>query len=330
VHNLHNLQIRVKRSPAKPADFELVEAARPVLTNGSFLARSLWLALDPFHLAPGVDGAGGRVRSGDVVPARGVGEVIESRHDVFGVGSIVVHDAGLQQFSVSDGRHARFVHPGQTPASTALGVLGAPGMAAYFGLLDLARVRPGEVVLVSAASNAAGSMAGQIAMLKGARAIGIAGTQEKCDWVTRHARLSACINYRGERLGERLRQLAPRGVDVYFDSTGGELLETIIAERHLASGARIVQNSLGSSDPAAALARAGYLPEKDGIRVLRARVRDYEHRRGEFLREAIAWHGAGRIAVKDHVVEGLTRAPEHLLLAMRGENFGRPLVKLQS
>ncbi len=322
---LHNLQIRVKRSPAKPSDFEVVEAAGPALANGTFLARALWLALDPFHVA---DGAGAPVRPGDVVPARGVGEVIESRHDVFGVGSVVVHDAGLQQFSVSDGRSARFVHPGQTPASTALGILGAPGMAAYFGLLDLARLRAGEVVLVSAASNAAGSMAGQIAMLKGARAIGIAGTQEKCDWVTRHARLSACINYRGEPLGARLRQLAPRGVDVYFDNTGGELLETIIAERHLASGARIVQNSLSNSDPAAALARAGYLPEKDGIRVLRARVRDYEHRRGEFLREAIAWHGAGRIAVKDDVVEGLTRAPEHLLLAMRGGNFGRPLVKL--
>jgi hypothetical protein len=171
-------------------------------------------------------------------------------------------------------------------------------------------------------------MAGQIAILKGARAIGIAGTREKCEWVTRHARLSACINYRSEPLSARLRQLAPRGVDVYFDNTGGELLETVIAERHLANGARIVQNSLSAADPKPALLRAGYLPEKDGIRVLRARVRDYEPRRGEFLREAIPWHGAGRIAVKDHVVDGLANAPEHLLLAMRGENFGRPLVRL--
>jgi NADPH-dependent curcumin reductase CurA len=325
---VHNLQIRVKRLPLMSSDFELVEAARPALTNGSFVARALWLALDPFHVASNGDASAGAVRPGDLVPARGVGEVIESRHDVFGIGSVVVLDAGLQQFAVSAGQHARFVHPGQTPASTALGILGAPGMAAYFGLLDLAKLRPGETVLVSAASNAAGSMAGQIAMLKGARAIGVAGTREKCDWVTRHARLSACINYRAEPFGARLRQLAPRGVDVYFDSTGGELLETIIAERHLASGARIVQNSLSASDPGPALLRAGYLPEKDGIQVLRARVRDYEHRRGEFLREAIAWHGAGRIAVKDHVVEGLTNAPAHLLLAMRGDNFGRPLIKL--
>jgi NADPH-dependent curcumin reductase len=325
---VHNLQIRIKGPQARSPDFELVEGARPRLTNGSFLARALWLALDPFQVGPSGDAAGAPVRPGDVVPARGVGEVIESRHDVFGVGSVVVLDAGLQQFAVSNGQHARFVHPGQTPASTALGVLGAPGMAAYFGLTDLARLRPGETLLVSAAANAAGSMAGQIAMLKGARAIGVAGTREKCEWVTRHARLSACINYRSEPLSARLRQLAPRGVDVYFDNTGGELLDTLIAERHLASGARIVQNSLNASDPGPALLRAGYLPAKDGIQVLRARVRDYEHRRGEFLREAIPWHGAGRIAVKEHVVEGLANAPPLLSLAMRGDNFGRPLVKL--
>lgn len=325
---MQNLQIRLRHLPSKPSDFELVEAERPTLTNGAFLARALWLALDPFHVAHAANGHAGFVKPGDLVPARGVGEVIESRHDVFGVGSVVVLDAGLQQFSVSDGEYARFVHPGQTPASTALGILGAPGMAAYFGLLDLAKLKPGETLLVSAASNAAGSMAGQIAMLKGARAIGIAGTREKCDWVTRHARLAACINYRTEPLSARLRQLAPHGVDVYFDNTGGELLETIIAERHLAGGARIVQNSLSDFDPAPALLRAGYLPEKDGIQVLRARVRDYEHRRGEFLREAIPWHGAGRIALKEDVVEGLANAPAHLLAALRGDNFGRPLVKL--
>ena len=164
---MHNLQIRLRGVPSGPNDFALIEAAPPKLTNGTFLARALWLALDPFHVGHGATGNPGFVRPGDLVPARGVGEVIESRHDVFGVGSIVVLDAGLQQFAVSSGQYARFVHPGQTPASTALGTLGAPGMAAYFGLLDLAKLRPGETLLVSAASNAAGSMAGQIAMLKG-------------------------------------------------------------------------------------------------------------------------------------------------------------------
>ncbi|HYL02792.1 MAG TPA: NADP-dependent oxidoreductase [Steroidobacteraceae bacterium] len=325
---MQNLQVRLKHPPSRSSDFELVEAHSPELPKGSFRSRALWLALDPFPVAPAEAGGTGLVKPGDLIPARGVGEVIESRHDVFGVGSLVVLDAGLQQLTVSSGQHARFVHPGQTPASTALGILGAPGMAAYFGLLDLAKLRAGETVLVSAAANAAGSMAGQIAMLKGARAIGIAGTREKCEWVTRHARFAACINYSAESVSARLRQLAPRGVDVYFDNTGGELLEIVISGRHLAPAARIVQNTVSPSDPAPALERAGYRPGADEVRVLRARVRDYEHRRGEFLREAIAWYGAGRIAAKDHVVEGLANAPAHLLLAMQGGNFGRPLVKV--
>src|SRR5437879_6599122 len=161
-------------------------------------------------------------------------------------------------------------------------------MAAYFGLLDLARLRPGETVLVSAAANAAGAMAGQIAILKGARAIGIAGTREKCEWVTRHARLSACINCASENLGARLKPLAPHGVDIYFDNTGGELLESIVAGGHLARGGRIVLNGVSKTDPEALLAHGGYGPGKDGVQVLRVNVRDYEHRRGEFLREAIA------------------------------------------
>ena len=201
-------------------------------------------------------------------------------------------------------------------------------MAAYFGVLELARLRPGETVLVSAAADAAGAMAGQVAMLKGARAIGIASNRERCDWVTRHARLSACINHGAENVSARLKALAPRGVDIYFDNTGGELLDTIVAGRHLAPGGRIVQNTVRAADPEALLARGGYLPGREGVQALRVRVRDYEHRRGEFLREAIAWHGAGRIATKEHVVEGLVNAPAHLLLAMQDGNFGRPLVRV--
>jgi NADPH-dependent curcumin reductase len=324
---MHNLQIRIKRPPSSLRELELVEAPKPTLINGAFLARALWLALDPFLCAPDAV-AHDAAKPGDLVPAHGVCEVIESRHEVFSVGSLVVLDCGLQQLCVSDGQHARLLHPGQTPASSALGVLGAPGMAAYFGLLELARLRPGETVLVSAAADAAGAMAGQIAMLKGARAIGIASNRERCDWVTRHARLSACINHAAENVSARLKQLAPRGVDIYFDNTGGELLDTIVAGRHLAPGGRIVQNTVKAEDPEAILARGGYLPGEEGVQALRVRVRDYEHRRGEFLREAIPWYGAGRIAAKEHVVEGLVNAPAHLLLAMQDGNFGRPLVRV--
>ena len=169
-------------------------------------------------------------------------------------------------------------------------------------------------------------MAGQLAVLKGARAIGIAASRAKCDWVRRHARLPACINDGSQSLPARLQQLAPNGIDIYFDNIGGELLEMIVASGILRRGARIVQNSVSPVDPDALRERGGYAP--GAVQVLRMELRDYEHRRGEFLRDAIAWYGAGRIASKEHVVEGLANAPAHLLLAMQGENFGRPLVRL--
>jgi NADPH-dependent curcumin reductase CurA len=332
---MRNVQVRFKRTaPGLPApdDFEMVETEAPRLTNGGFLSKSRWLAIDPFVRAPAQTARPfEQPQPGDVVPALGVCEVVESRHDVFNVGDHVVLDCGLQTLCVSDGRHAQELHPGQTPASTALGILGPPGMAAYFGLLDMAGLRPGETVLVSAASNAAGSMAGQVAMLKGARAIGIAGSREKCEWVTRHARFSGCINHRAERLSARLKQLAPRGVDVYFDNTGGELLETIVAGHHLAPGGRVILNSLsGRYFAMRSPGGSGYSDEAHGVRFLRINVRDYEHRRGEFLKEAIAWHGADRLVCKEDVVKGLENAVAHLFTALRGENFGRPLVEVLS
>src|SRR6185312_2945337 len=141
-----------------------------------------------------------------------------------------------------------------------------------------------ETVLVSGAANVAGAMAGQVARIKGARAVGIGSSREKCDWATRHARFSACVHHRAENLGSRLRQLAPRGFDVYFDNAGGELLEAVLSGHHLAPGGRVVLNGVRQDDPTELLQRAGYAPGE--ITVLRLRAADYEHRRGEFLKDA--------------------------------------------
>jgi NADPH-dependent curcumin reductase len=317
---MRNLQVRLRRLPQHiptPDDFELVENEVPRIGSGQFLCRTRWVAVDAWVHAPG---------AGTVVPARGVGEIIDSRHDVFGVGQYVVFDSGLQELSVSDGARVHHLHPGQTPASVALGVLGLPGMAAYFGLVDLAEVQPGETVLVSAAANAAGCMAGQIAKIYGARAIGIAGSKEKCDWVTRHARFAACINYRTESLDARIEELAPGGVNVFFDSTGGELLEKVLSGKHLAPGARVVLSDLVARHNSSGSSLAGFTDSR--IRVVSLATRDFEHRREEFLKQAIAWHGEGLVTYKEDVVEGLPNAPAHICRQMRGENFGKPVIKV--
>jgi NADPH-dependent curcumin reductase len=312
-----NQQVRVKRMPQgvpAPADFELVQSESSRPSGGQFLCRTLWLTIDRWARLPGV---------GAIAPGRGVCEVIETRNDVFDVGDHVVVPCGLQQYFISDGTHAQKVHPGQTPTSTALGILGQPGMSAYFGLLHRAELRPNETVLVSAAANAAGCMAGQIALLKGARAIGITGSKEKCDWATRHARFAACINYRTDNLNARLKELAPGGVNIYFDNTGGELLERIVSGRHLATDGRVVLNDLHVPAPSV----VSFIDSRAGIMPLK--LQEFENRREQFLKDAIAWHGEGLLAYKEDVVDGLQNAPAQFCKLMRGENFGTPLIRMQ-
>jgi NADPH-dependent curcumin reductase CurA len=302
-----------KNLPA-PEDFGFTQSEIPRVAGGQFVCRALWLSLDRWVNPP---------MAGALVPAQGVCEVIESRNDVFDVGDHVVVDCGLQSYFVSDGTRVQKVHPGQSPSTTALSILGHAGMSAYFGLLERAQLRANETVLVSAAAYAPGFMAGQIAKIKGARAIGIAGSKEKCDWATRHARFAGCINYRTENLNARLKELAPGGVDIYFDNTGGLLLDQIASGRHLAADSRIVLNNSIAPNPGL----APFIDNRSGVMALNAY--EFEPRREQFLKDAIAWHGEGLLAYKEDVVEGLQSAPAQFCKLMRGENFGVPLIRMQ-
>lgn len=329
-----NMQVRIRRLPQglpQESDFEVVPAPVPRPGPGQILVRTRWLSLDPYvrsllsgrHFLP-MPGAG------DVLPAKAVAEVIESRHDGFAVGDRLVLETGLAEWAVSDGEGAWKLDPRHRPESTALGILGVPGMTAYFGLKEIARLRAGETVLVSAASGPVGSMVGQIARRWGARAIGIAGGSAKCDWVRREARLDACIDYKSEDVGARLRELAPRGVDVFFDNTFGELQREVVMGRHLAMRGRIVlcgaitQYSLAESPPG---------PNLGPLMACRGRIEpiivcDYESRRQEFFDEVLPWHAAGSLAFREDVVDGLAAAPAHFCRLMRGENFGKSLVRM--
>lgn len=311
---MKNILIRMKRPPnglPVPDDFELVESAAPSVNTGHILCRARWLSLDPHVLLNGAR----------VLPARAVADVIESRNDVFAVGATVELEHGLQMLSLSDGSHVHVVRPAQNPPSTALGILGVPGMIAYFGLLDAAGLQARETVLVSSAAGAAGAMAGQIAKLRDARAIGIVNTREKCEWVTKSARFSACINHRAENLSQRLKSLAPNGVDVYFDDNPDrQILKTLVDGGHFRSNARVVVRA-----PHGTAAGSAVGPN---AKVVMIDVSAYSGRREEFLREAMAWYGEGLLVYREDVVEGLHNAPAHFCKLLRGENFGKPLVKV--
>ncbi len=318
---MRNLEVRFKGAPTTPGEVEVVAAEVPPLTNGGILCHAHWLAADALF-APLADHP---AVFGGVVPALGVYEVIESRNDVFTVGQRVVIDCGMRELCATDGHNAVALYPGQSPSSTALGVLGPPGMAAYFGLIDLGGLHGGQTVLVAAASSTAGAMAGQIAALKGARAIGLDDSAEKCSWATRHARFAACINVSAEDLSKRLWQLAPQGCDLFFDAGKGQLLDALLGGQHLAPGARVV---LGPHSPHHAQPAPGSSEARARVRILRLDPHDYERRRAEFLKEAITWYGSGRLVCREDVIVGLENAPAHLDKVLRGEHFGQPLIKV--
>jgi NADPH-dependent curcumin reductase len=317
---MKNYQVRFRSVPQgvpAPEDFEFSAAEAPPPRKGEMLCRTEWLSLDP-HVRSRFGGPA-PLRPGDLVPARAICEVIDSRNEVFNVGEKVVLEAGLQSFCVSDGTHVHRIRTGGAPLTTALGIMGVPGLTAYCGLLDLADVRSGEIVLVSAAAGAVGSMVGQIARIKGCKVIGIAGTREKCEWCVKEAHFNACINYRTENLDERLRQLAPHGVHVYFDNSGGRILDTVVTGGHVAERGRVVLCGLMRAEDLGGASA--------GPRVLPLVPHEFEHRREAFLKDAIAWFAEGHLRYREDIVQGLHNAAAHFCKLLRGENFGKALVK---
>src|SRR5262245_54666102 len=307
---MKNLQIRLARIPNGPlsiGDLALAETEVPATGKGQMLCRTRWLSLEPLN------GCNAReARAGEVVPAQAVCEVIDSRNEVFNVGESVVMEAGLQNYRLSDGVQVHRVRTGSAPLSAALGIMGEPGLTAYCGLLDLAHVHEREVVLVSAAAGPVGSMVGQIARIKGCKVIGIASGREASDWCVREAHFSACINPLAEALDARLKKLAPKGVDVFFDCAGGETFNAVVQGGHVAANGRVVV--------CAPLARS---IQDEHARVLPVAVREHEHRREAFLRDAIAWFAEGHLRYREEVVDGLQNAAAHFCRLVSGETFGR-------
>ena len=319
----------------RESDFRLeeAEAARP--GPGRMLLRTLYLSLDPYmrgrmsaarSYAPPVE-------VGDVMVGGAVSEVVESGHPDFRPGDLVEGSTGWQDYAVSDGKGLRKVDPTLAPISTALGVLGMPGMTAYTGLLNIGKPRPGETVAVAAASGAVGSAVGQIARIKGCRAVGIAGGARKCDYVRDELGFDACIDHRAPDFASRLAEACPKGIDVYFENVGGAVFEAVLPL--LNPFARVPVCGLIAHYNATELPPG---PNKLPLlmrAVLSNRltlrgfiVGDFADQQAEFLREMGGWVREGRVRYREDVVDGLENAPRAFIGLLRGENFGKLVVRV--
>ncbi|HUI61564.1 MAG TPA: NADP-dependent oxidoreductase [Steroidobacteraceae bacterium] len=313
-----------------PDNFRADTTAVPTPGPGQFLSRTLYLSLDPYYRASmqGTTEPSRRLDPGDVMMGETVAQVLESRHQEYRSGEYVVVRNGWQQFALSSGQGVRRLDPGRAPVSTALGVLGLPGLAGYTGLIYMGEPRPGQTVLVSSATGAVGCTAGQTARLVGARAVGMAGSDEKCDYAVRELGFSACINYRAGDLAAQIRSACPDGVDVYFDNVGGEVLAGVLG--CLAPHARVILCGMSEAYnlevPPPGPFLGPVLSSRASLRGIM--VQDHLQRLPELERVVGGWIRSGVFRYKEDVSEGLASAPEAFCRLMRGANFGKALVRV--
>jgi NADPH-dependent curcumin reductase CurA len=319
----------------KPSDFRLEDCPLPTPGEGEILLRPIWLSLDPYMRGRMSDAASYAqpVPIGGVMEGGTVCEVIASNNPGFAQGDIVLAGAGWQTHALSSGKGLRKIDPALAPISTAVGVLGMPGMTAYTGLLDIGQPKEGETVVVAAASGAVGSAVGQIARLKGARAVGIAGGKDKCEHVVKEFGFDACLDHRDPDLAAKLKDACPKGIDVYFENVGGAVFEAVFPL--LNNFARVpvcgqIATYNATEMPAGEL-RTSALTRAILTKRLTLRgfiVSDFAARQNDFLRDVSAWLREGRIKYREDVVDGIEKAPRALIGLLRGENFGKMLVRV--
>jgi NADPH-dependent curcumin reductase len=333
---LVNAQCRLAARPVglpQASDWSYVEEPAPEPPDGEFRVQVEYLSLDPAmrswmnagrsYVPP--------VEIGEVMRAAGIGRVINSRHPDYAVGEHVYGVFGVQRYAISDGSGVTRVDTTLAPAPVHLGVLGISGLTAYFGLLDVGRPEPGQTVVVSGAAGSVGNIVGQIARIKGCRAVGIAGGPDKCRWLVEELGFDAAIDYKGGELRFQLKEKAPDRVDVFFDNVGGEVLDQVL--RRLARGARVVISGAVSQYNATEAPRgpANYMQ----LLVMRASMTgfvifDYGDRFGEGVAQLAQWLRDGELKSREDVVQGdIDQFPDVLLRLFHGENTGKLVLALE-
>jgi NADPH-dependent curcumin reductase CurA len=336
--SLKNRQILLASRPSgepTPENFRLVEAELPRLAPGQMLLRTIYLSLDPYmrgrmNAGPSYAKA---VEVGEVMEGRAVAEVVESNLAGYKPGDIVFAPTGCQEYALSDGKEARKIDPALGPVTYALGVLGMPGLTAYAGLLNIGQPKPGETVVVAAASGAVGSLVGQIARLKGCRAVGIAGGEKKCRYVTEELGFHACLDHRDPALPERLKEACPSGIDVYFENVGGKVFDAVLPL--LNNFARVPVCGLIAHYNQAELPpgpdRVPALMLATLVKRLTFRgfiVMDFAAQFPQFLKDVSAWLREGKVKYQEDITDGLENAPRELIGLLKGENFGKKIIRV--
>jgi NADPH-dependent curcumin reductase CurA len=330
---MQNKKILLTRRPQgmlQASDFIIQEDTIPALQEGELLVQNHYISLDPAMrgwMNEGVTYIKG-VGIGEVMRAFAAGYVLESRNNRFAKGDAVQGMTGVQQYSVSNGAGLVTVNVTDTPLSWHLGLLGMPGLTAYFGLLDKGKPTAGETVLVSGAAGMVGSLVGQIAKLKGCTVIGIAGGMEKCNYLKEVLGFDFAIDYKKEEVAAAIKALAPNGVNIYFDNVGGEILDSALL--NLALGARVVICGAISQ-----YNDSGFIGLKNYMKIVSARgtlngiiVLDYFNRASEAIADIIHWQRGGKIKYREHVEVGIENFPKTLQMLFTGENNGKLILKL--
>jgi NADPH-dependent curcumin reductase CurA len=316
-------------------NFRFDDAPIPTPGEGEVLVQMLYLSLDPYMRGRMNDAKSyaAPVAIGDVMEGGTVARVVSSRHPDFVEGDVVLSHSGWQTHAVADGSTLRKLDPAAAPVSTALGVLGMPGFTAYAGLLTIGQPKPGETVVVAAASGAVGSVVGQIARIKGARAVGIAGGADKCAFVKDELSFDAVVDHRAPDFADQLKAACPKGIDVYFENVGGHVWDAVFPL--LNTFARVPVCGLiaqyNATGPAAGPDRLPLVMREVLSRSLTIRgfiQREFVDQRPAFLGEMAAWIASGAVRYKEDVVDGLDAAPQAFIGLLEGKNFGKLVVRV--
>jgi NADPH-dependent curcumin reductase CurA len=330
-----NRQITLAARPVgmpKESDFSLVEAPIPHPTRGEVLVQALYLSVDPYVRGrlTGVTTYARGLELGEVIVGGVVGRVLDSSDPRYTEGDIVEGMLGWQEYAVAPAKSLRKIDSNNGPISSALYVLGMPGLTAYFGLLEVCRPQPGETVVVSGAAGAVGSLVGQIAKIKRCRAIGIAGTNEKVRFLVEQLGFDSAFNYRENTdYSATLKELCPNGIDVYFDNVGGAITDAVMFR--LASHARVaVCGQISQYNSVAPGTGPRWLSQ---LVIRQAKVEgflvtQFADRFETGLRQLSTWLKEGRIQYRDDVVDGLESAPYAFIRMLEGKNIGKQLVKV--